>query len=241
MMSHTAGTTLRFCDAVAIVGVSVIDSSGSTRSASIGLIAPTRFSTSSGDVGSAPVTIRNASAFHRLVPVSTNDGTLINGANCAPTYHGTLLGFWSVNCRSPISSPNEAKQSAKWAAEGIRYARRHPGRLLAVVVPVRIMRTLDLWRPAQQVDLAEGRVRWVEAAGQACFWLLVPLAVYGAVLMRRRRALLWPLGVPPLLALTMSVTGYGYPRFRFTADLVITILAGVALAKLLPAGTRRRA
>ena len=192
-------------------------------------------------VALAPWTIRNASAFHRLVPVSTNDGTLINGANCAPTYHGTLLGFWSVNCRSPISSPNEAKQSAKWAAEGIRYARRHPGRLLAVVVPVRIMRTLDLWRPAQQVDLAEGRVRWVEAAGQACFWLLVPLAVYGAVLMRRRRALLWPLGVPPLLALTMSVTGYGYPRFRFTADLVVTILAGVALAKLLPAGTRRRA
>src|SRR5207253_669283 len=38
-MSQTAGTTFRFCDAFAIVGESVIESSGSTSSASSGATA----------------------------------------------------------------------------------------------------------------------------------------------------------------------------------------------------------
>ena len=57
MTSQTAGTTFRFCDAVAMVGESVIESRGSTSSASRGATARARSSASAGDVGRSPVTV----------------------------------------------------------------------------------------------------------------------------------------------------------------------------------------
>ena len=186
----------------------------------------------------APWTIRNATTFDRPVLVSTNDGTVLTGANCHDTYHGSEIGFWRTECRSaPRPGRDEAEQSATWRREGAEYARDHAGRLV-VVVPVRLLRTWNLWSPRQLVEQAEGRDRTVEALGAAVYFLLLPLAVYGAVLLRRRRAPLWVLLVPPLLATFVTVTAYGYTRFRHPADLAIVVLAGIAAAHLLE---RRRA
>jgi 4-amino-4-deoxy-L-arabinose transferase-like glycosyltransferase len=185
----------------------------------------------------APWTIRNASTFDRPVLVSTNDGTVLTGANCHDTYHGEDIGFWRTQCRSTFRESDEAEQSATWRREGIDYARDHAGRLV-VVVPVRVMRTWNLWNPKQLVEQAEGRDRTVEAMGAAVYLLLLPLAIYGGVLLRRRGGPLWVLLVPPLVVTFVSVTAYGYTRFRHTADLAIVVLAGLAVAYL---AERRRA
>jgi 4-amino-4-deoxy-L-arabinose transferase-like glycosyltransferase len=179
-----------------------------------------------------PWTARNWTKFDRPVLVSTNAGTLLRGANCKSTYHGDLLGFWDVNCLRHSTEENEARRSAIFAEDGIRYAGDHFTRL-GVVVPVRLLRGANLWRPAQQIRLAEGRVRWVEAVGQGLSLLLLPLAVYGAVLLRRRRDPLGLLLAPAAVSVAVIVFGYGYPRFRFTADLVAVVLAGAAAAMLL--------
>ena len=181
----------------------------------------------------APWTIRNVTTFDRPVLLSTNDATVITGANCHDTYHGRDLGFWRTECRSPLRpGKNEAEQAAVWREEGAEYARDHAGRLVTVVVPVRVMRTWNVWQPKRQVDLAEGRDRTMETLGVGTYFLLLPLAVAGALQLRRRRAPLWLLLVPPVAVTIVSVTAYGYTRFRHSADLAIVVLAGLALAHL---------
>lgn len=182
----------------------------------------------------APWTIRNWTTFDRPVLTSTNDSTVLIGANCHDTYHGRDLGWWRVQCRSAAPERNEAELAARWRREGLDYAADHAGRLVAVVIPVRLLRTFGLWRPADQVEAAEGRMPAMEWAGIAAYALLVPFAVWGAVLLRRRRSeALWVLLVPVAIAVIVSVTAYGYTRFRHPAEIALVVLAAVAVDKLL--------
>ena len=184
----------------------------------------------------APWTVRNWTAFDQPVLLSTNDSTVLTGANCDRTYHGRDLGYWRVDCRTRITKENEAEQAAIWRRHGLRYARRHAGRLVAVVAPVRVLRTWGVWQPARQVHEAEGRDFTMERLGIAVYFLLLPLAAWGALLLRRRGGPLWVLLVPPGLVTVVSALAYGYTRFRHPADLAIVVLAGLALAQL---GQRR--
>src|SRR5439155_4402625 len=106
-----------------------------------------------------PWTIRNISAFDRFTLISHNDSTVLAGANCPRTYHGADLGSWRFDCISMRKTFKEGRQAATWRREGLDYATAHAGRWPAVV-PVRVLRTWDLWQPHRQVDLAEGRARW---------------------------------------------------------------------------------
>jgi 4-amino-4-deoxy-L-arabinose transferase-like glycosyltransferase len=180
----------------------------------------------------APWTIRNWAEFGRPVLVSTNDGTLLAGANCDSTYHGRDIGFWDIECISKRRIANEAEQSVKWRAEGADYAFDHVGRWPAVVA-VRVLRTWDFWQPRRMVLNAEGRWIRIDQAGVAVYYLLLPLALFGGWLIRRRRTELLILLVPVVLVLVQSAIGYGIPRFRMAADVVIVVLAGVAIVSLL--------
>jgi 4-amino-4-deoxy-L-arabinose transferase-like glycosyltransferase len=189
----------------------------------------------------APWTIRNWTTFDRPVLLSTNDSTVLTGANCEDTYRGEQLGFWRVQCRSLIQTDNEAEQAATWRREGLEYARDHAGRLVVVVVPVRLLRTFGLWRPADQVRQAEGRMPSMEWAGVVAYFLLLPLAVYGAAVLRRRGGPLWVLLVPVAVVVIVSVTAYGYTRFRHAAEIPLVVLAALGAAALWGRRADRRA
>jgi 4-amino-4-deoxy-L-arabinose transferase-like glycosyltransferase len=180
----------------------------------------------------APWTIRNLSAFDRLTPISHNDSTVLAGANCDATYHGPDLGSWRFDCISPRGTLNEGKQAATWRREGIDYATDHAGRWPAVV-PVRVLRTWDLWQPRRQLDLAEGRAKWAEAAGVIAYFLLLPFTIWGAaILWRRRRGAALILLAPALLVTVSSAIGYGNPRFRHAFEISIVVLAALAVTRL---------
>jgi hypothetical protein len=187
----------------------------------------------------APWTIRNLSAFDRLTLISHNDSTVLAGANCPETYSGEDLGGWRFDCISERKTLKEGVQAATWRREGIDYALDHPGRWLAVV-PVRVLRTWDLWQPRRQVSFGEGRADWAESAGVVAYFLLLPLAIGGAVLLRRRepRAVVAILLAPAVLATISSAIGYGVPRFRHAFEISIVVLAAFALVTL---ADRRRA
>src|SRR3954467_13341231 len=186
----------------------------------------------------APWTVRNYSAFDRLTLISHNDSTVLAGGNCDRTYHGADLGSWRFDCISPRKTFREGKQAAIWRREGIDYATGHAGRW-PVVVPVRVLRTWDLWQPHRQVDLAEGRARWAETAGVIAYFLLLPLAAGGAVLLwRRDRGAAAILLAPALLVTISSAIGYGNPRFRHAFEISIVVLAGAAVVAV---AERRRA
>src|SRR3954462_5258326 len=180
----------------------------------------------------APWTVRNYSAFDRLTLISHNDSTVLAGGNCDRTYHGADLGSWRFDCISPRTTFHEGRQAAIWRREGLDYATGHAGRWPAVV-PGRVLRTWDLWQPHRQVDLAEGRARWAETAGVVASFLLLPLAIGGAVLLwRRDRGAAAILLAPALLVTVSSAIGYGNPRFRHAFEMSIVVLAGLALVAL---------
>lgn len=176
-----------------------------------------------------PWTIRNWTAFDRPVLVSINDSAVIAGANCDEVYSGENMGFWEVECAGGVPrSLSEPEKADVWRERGVDYALDHVGRLPAVGA-VRVLRVWDLWQPWRQT-LSEGRDRTVQAFGTGMFYLLVPVAGWGLVLLRRRGVPVAILLAPPV-AVTLSVLlGYGLPRFRHAAEIPLVVLAAVVLA-----------
>ena len=180
-----------------------------------------------------PWSVRNYSAFDRPVLVSNNTGSLLAGANCPDTYGGRLLGEWSVACLSYPPDEGEGETASRLRKRGTDYIRGRSRRFV-VVGFVRVLRTWDLFRPRQQIELSgqEARDTRVERIGIIVYYLLLPLAVGGAVLLRRRRQTLLVLLAPPVLVTIMSFFGYGITRFRMAAEISIVVLAAVALVAL---------
>ena len=158
-------------------------------------------------------------------------GGLLAGANCPATYHGPLLGQWDLSCLPPPTHTNEAVESDHLRDVGLRYARDHPGRL-PVVIAARIGRSFELFLPRQQWAMEaffEGRNEKVEEAGVLVYYVVALLAIAGTVLLWRRRGP-WRILLSPLvLVVFVSVTGYGFTRFRVGAEPALIVLAAVAL------------
>jgi CHASE2 domain-containing sensor protein len=104
-----------------------------------------------------------------------------------------------------------------------------------VVVAARIGRVWDVFRPAQNVHLNAFYERRGDAASWAVlvgYYLMLPFAVGGLVVMRRRRVPIFP-----MLAIAASVTitvalSFGITRYRAPVDVVLPVLAAVALDAL---------
>lgn len=176
----------------------------------------------------APWTIRNATTFDRSVVLSTNEGTLIAGANCPTTYRGGDIGGWDIRCVPAGPAADESETAADLRRTGLDYARDHAERV-PLVVAARLARTFGVHQPLRQARAAEGRADGIEIAGVFAFYLVAAAALAGAVVLRRRRQPLWLLAVAVALAAIASIVGYGVPRFRHPADLVFVVLAAVAI------------
>lgn len=176
----------------------------------------------------APWTARNWSAFDRPVPISSQEGITIGGANCLSTYSGSDLGFWRLDCIPPsvVRIRNEAERAAAARREGLEYAADHAGRL-PVVLAARVLRTWELYKPFARAY--PGGLPAPPAARLGSYYLLLALAACGLALLRRRGVPLLPLLVPLVLATTITLIGFGYVRFRFAADLALTVPAATAL------------
>lgn len=180
----------------------------------------------------APWLARTWIVFDRPVFVSTNSGGLLAGANCRQAYHGAFLGQWVFGCMPPVHQTNEAAGSATLAADGLRYARDHAGRL-PVVLAARVGRTWELFRPRQQWGIEaffEGRDLRLERIGVGMYYVLALLAIAGARRLRRRGQPLRMLIAPCVLVTLVSLAAYGFTRFRIAAEPSLVVLASVMLA-----------
>jgi 4-amino-4-deoxy-L-arabinose transferase-like glycosyltransferase len=191
-----------------------------------------------------PWTVRNQRTFQSFVPVSTNVGTALEGANCRPVYSGPLIGLWRSNFKLSPSSPdacftgfditqphfNEARVAAEHRDRGLRYARHHTSRFPAVGA-ARFLRTWGLFRPHQQINEAalEGRpIRW-ETIGTWMYWVLLVSAVGGLVVLLRRRERVWPLLATFVMVSVSTLATYGNQRFRVGAEPALVVLAAAGL------------
>jgi Dolichyl-phosphate-mannose-protein mannosyltransferase len=188
----------------------------------------------------APWCIRNSVTMHRPLLVSTEDGPVIGGANCAFTYHGRDTGYWRSDCLPPGRDRNAAYRSARLRRAGLTYAGDHAGRLPAVL-GVRLLRTFGIWQPRRHVFFAEGRVLPGRSFAMVTVWIVLALGVAGAWSMRRRAGPLAILLAPLVLAVITTVVAFGYPRFRYAADVSLIVLSAVLLDAVLAARRRQAA
>jgi hypothetical protein len=61
------------------------------------------------------------------------------------------------------------------------------------------------------------------------YWILVPFAIAGAIVLRRRRRFLWPLAATAITVTVVAAATYGQQRFRIAAEPAILVLGAVAL------------
>jgi len=167
------------------------------------------------------------------VVVSSNSASLLEGANCATTYAGDLLGAWDPGCLVETRRPGV--READWAgaarAAGLAHALDHPGRL-PVVVAVRVLRAWGLWAPLQQarLDVDETRHRDWQVGSWVAGLALSAVALPGAVLLARRAGR----AAAPLAAVVGGSTvvvalSWGNPRFLLAAVPALAVSAATTI------------
>lgn len=183
-----------------------------------------------------PWTVRNWIVFDQPVLIATNSGSAIGGANCDPTYYGSQVGFWRLQCIK--SHPgNEAERLSEAGRDGLRYAGDHLGRL-PVVLGARLAGVWSLHEPFQR---PEGRSTRAQKLGVAMFFLLVPFALAGAFVLRQRGVGVWIVLMPFVAVSVTALATYGNVRFRESAELSLVVLAAVAVDALWRRRDARRA
>jgi 4-amino-4-deoxy-L-arabinose transferase-like glycosyltransferase len=181
----------------------------------------------------APWLARNWITFDQPTAISTNEGGLLAGANCHSAYYTQLIGTWACFPHNDLAwGENEAVISDHLRSRALHYVGDHAGRVPAVV-GVRVLRVWDLWSP-RSASAFEARIadRHMDAqrAAVASLYLLVPFAVAGAVVLRRRREPLGILIAPIVFVTLVAALSYGSTRFRVAAEPSIVVLGSVGLA-----------
>jgi 4-amino-4-deoxy-L-arabinose transferase-like glycosyltransferase len=175
----------------------------------------------------APWVIRNWSVFDRPL-LSTNDGALLAWTNCDQTYHGEFLGYLVPEC-APRVTGDEAEQASKLSRHGLDYARDHAGRL-PVVAAARLAGTWGFYEPFRFPD--PGRNETVLRIGIFFYWALVPLAIFGAVALHRRRRPLLVLLAPIAVVCLVAMATYTSLRLRYLAEIPFVVLAAAGAVAL---------
>lgn len=177
----------------------------------------------------------NVGRFEHPVGVTVTFGTLIGSSNCRATYSGAGIGGWGGLCADTLPGPwprDESKAERKARDAGLEYASNHLDRL-PVVVAARLGRSFGFYAPTKSIAddllLTEAGVHGVAYLAVAQYWLYLALGIAGAVVLFRRRVALLPLLAPVITVATITIVGYGGMRFRFALDVVLPILAAVAI------------
>ncbi len=187
-----------------------------------------------GAVVFAPWAIRNSLALEHPVPFGTDADITLENTNCQSTYYGRLLGWWDQACATtPSLNLDQSQMAPKQRRRALDFIDDHLSRV-PIVALARAGRLWGVFRPIQTVDLMrdEGRERAVGIAGLLALYLTVPTALVGAVLLRRRRVPISPLVAPVFVSTLSAMLAFGNPRYRSSADIVLVVLAAIALDAL---------
>lgn len=186
----------------------------------------------------APWIIYNLNRFEEPVLVTSGTGMVLLHGSCDQAFYGDAVGYYSFECANSLKPYNDRlliyyEEHADAVARelALDYLQEHAGRY-PVVALARIGRMWDLYAPFQNVDYndqLEGRGYYPSLIGLWYYWLLLPPAIYGAIVLRRRGTALSPLlGLAAAVTLTAALS-FGVTRYRVPAEVSLVILAAVGL------------
>ncbi len=185
------------------------------------------------------IAYNNSGRFDRPVGVTVTFGTLIGASYCHNTFYGPSIGAWGGLCPDTVPTPwprDESIAESRARTAGFDYLSDHLGRL-PVVIPYRLGRSFGLYAPTKTISddllLDAAHIGGVADLALAQYWLLLGLGIVGGVVLFRRRVALLPLAAPVITVAVITVIGYGSMRFRMALDVVLPILAAVAIESFL--------
>jgi 4-amino-4-deoxy-L-arabinose transferase-like glycosyltransferase len=169
----------------------------------------------------------NLVRFEEPAFLSTGSGVTLVDTSCDDVYSGPFIGWWSYVCIPDRFSNDEAVNDRENRDAAFEFVRNHKSDLPKVAA-ARIGRMWGVFRPFQTAEL-DARGYNANRVGLIASYVLIPLAIWGIVLLRRRRQ-----PILPMLALMATVTitavvFYGALRFRVPADVAIVVCAAVAI------------
>ncbi|HMG25315.1 MAG TPA: glycosyltransferase family 39 protein [Acidimicrobiia bacterium] len=169
----------------------------------------------------------NIVRFEEPAYLSTGSGVTLVDTSCDPVYSGDFVGWWSFTCIPDRLAKDEAVNDRKNREVALRYVRHHESEVPKVVA-ARIGRMWGVFRPLQTADL-DGRGVNADRVGLVASYVLIPLATWGLVLLRRRKEPILPMLALAALVTITAALFYGAIRFRVPADVAIVVCAAVAL------------
>jgi hypothetical protein len=175
------------------------------------------------------------SRFKATVFISDGLGPTLASADCPATFStGNFEGYWDFKCALAAPDPKGVDESVRSAAEqsyAIKYVKHHLDRLLPVTL-AKLGRGFGFFRPFQQIDLdalIEGRPHRWALVGLYSYYGLLALSVAGFVVVVRRRVTSIPLlAVTGAVIVTIAIS-FGQTRYRTPFEVVLAILAAVAV------------
>jgi hypothetical protein len=191
--------------------------------------------------------------FEEPVTLTTSLGVNLRASNCEGAYYGERLGShgaeaWQFGeaaspggCSVLAEGGDESVQDAALRQDAVAYIGDNVDRVPAVVA-ARTGRTWGLFRPLQEARFGHewgGGPLAVYQAGLVAYWVLVPLAVAGAVKLRRASVPLFPMLSFVVVVIPAVVVAFGAFRFRAPAEVPIVVLAAVGVDALWRRAARR--
>lgn len=197
----------------------------------------------------APWVVFNLTRFEEPVLLSSQFGGTLAVANCDDTYYGQFLGYWSLQCSLSTAQKanreglDQSEEEVLLREQALDYISDHKDRVPAVVA-ARWGRLIGVFRPSSYINLEqlpEGRERWLAYANLVSLWVVIALAVAGAVLLWRRKRPVLPLVVTPAIVLIAVTVAFYNPRYRAAAETSLVVLAAVAVERGIARLQRRHA
>jgi 4-amino-4-deoxy-L-arabinose transferase-like glycosyltransferase len=182
----------------------------------------------------APWMIRNIATFEEPSPpyLATGSGRVLAFGNCDETYSGKFFGYWNIACAPTEFSGDESQIDTIHREKATDYMRAHAGELPKVVL-ARVGRMWNLYRTDEGVEFDRFfERRGLDEARFALwqFYVMVPVAIAGGVLLWRRKVTLIPLVAPFVLVTFTAATTFGITRYRVPSEVALLILAGLGTA-----------
>ncbi len=202
----------------------------------------------------------NMVRFDHAVTLDTGGEFTLANTNCAGTYYGPNLGWWDASCLANRyqQKGDESSVALHYEHQGLTYAEHHLSRL-PIVLAARVGRMWGLFRPIQQLpkeDFEQGRgPRTITKLALLEYYALAILAIWGLVMLRRRKVIIYPLVSLAVIATVAAMLAFGATRYRVPAEIAIVVAAAVPLTAFLeyagagaetaadlqrPAGARRQ-
>jgi len=182
----------------------------------------------------------NFARFDKPVFLSTGLGVTMLTANCDGTYYGPDIGYWQIGCAIPTENRikawtlDQSVVDADYRHEALQYISHHKGRF-AYVTLVRWARYTGLWDLTHNFDqvhkdeFPEGREPYVAWSSVFLWFVIAPLAVAGAVILRRRRIPVYLVAAPIVITIVAITMTFYQNRYRASAETAFCLLAAVAI------------